>query len=53
MAIKPEIEFKDPRPGEIGNFVADTTLLQSKFNHIPNTDIETGIKETVDWLKTS
>jgi len=51
MGIKSEIEFKDPRPGEIGNFVSDITRLQSTFNDVPSTNIETGIKQTVEWLK--
>jgi len=53
MKVKPEIEFKDPRPGEIGNFVADTNLLESTFGGVPSTDVETGIKQTVEWLKIS
>ena len=51
MKIKPEIEFKDPRPGEIGNFVADPKLLSSTFGSIPSTIVEDGIKKTVEWLK--
>ena len=53
MEIKPEIEYKDPRSGEIGNFVSNTTRLESTFDDIPSTDIEIGIKQTVEWLKTS
>ena len=53
MEIKPEIEFKDSRPGEIGNFVSDTTFLQTMFKHIPSTNVKEGIKQTIDWLKTS
>ncbi len=51
MNVKPEIEFKDPRPGEIGNFVADTKLLSLTFGSIPSTNVEEGIKKTVEWLK--
>ena len=51
MNIKPEIEFKEPRPGEIGNFVADPKLLSSTFGSIPSTTVEEGIKKTVEWLK--
>lgn len=51
MNVKPEIEFKDPRPGEIGNFVADPQLLSSTFESIPSTTVEEGIKQTVEWLK--
>lgn len=51
MNVKPQIEFQPQRPGEIGNFVADTTLLSSIFGKIPSTSVEDGIRETVDWLK--
>ena len=51
MNIESEIEFKDPRPGEIGNFVADTNLLSSTFGNSPSTSIQEGIKKTVEWLK--
>ena len=51
MGIKPEIEFKEPRPGEIGNFVSDPTILESAFGSVPLTGIQEGIKQTVDWLK--
>jgi len=51
MNIKPEIEFKDPRPGEIGNFVADPKLLSLTFGNTPLTTVEEGIKQTVEWLK--
>jgi len=52
MNVKPEIEFKDPRTGEIGNFVADPKLLSSTFESIPSTTVEEGLKQTVEWLKT-
>ena len=48
---KPEIQFKSELPGEIGNFVADTTHLKSTFGEIPNTSISEGLKSTVCWLK--
>jgi UDP-glucose 4-epimerase len=51
MNVKPKIEFQPQRPGEIGNFVADTTLLSSTFGKVPSTSVEDGIRETVDWLK--
>ena len=51
MGLKPEIEFKEPRPGEIGNFVSDPTILESVFGNVPSTGIQEGIKQTVDWLK--
>jgi len=51
MGITPEIEFKEPRPGEIGNFVSDPELLSSTFGRIPSTPVEEGIKQTIEWLK--
>lgn len=51
MNIQPEIEYKEPRPGEIGNFVADPQLLSSIFGNVPSTAVKEGIQKTVDWLK--
>lgn len=51
MELEPEIEFKEPRPGEIGNFVSDPTFLESTFGNVPSTIIQEGIKQTVNWLK--
>lgn len=53
LNIEPKIEFKPQRPGEIGNFVADTTFLKSKFGFIPQTRVEEGLEKTIEWLKTS
>lgn len=53
LNIRPKIEFKPQRPGEIGNFVADTTFLKSKFGFIPQTRVEEGLGKTIEWLKTS
>ena len=51
IQIEPKIEFQPTRPGEIGNFVADTTQLKSSFDNIPNTTVVDGLKNTLDWLK--
>jgi len=51
MNVKPTIEFKPERPGEIGNFVSDTALLSSQFGNAPNTSIKEGLRNTVNWLK--
>ena len=53
LKIEPKIEFQDPRPGEIGNFVSDTTLLKETFDLIPNTLVEAGLRKTISWLKES
>ena len=49
--IEPKIEYKSARPGEIGNFVSDTTHLKSSFANIPNTSVVDGLEKTVNWLK--
>jgi len=36
---------------EIGNYVADTTLLEAIFGDIPRTRVKEGLRKTVDWLK--
>ena len=51
MDIKPQIDFKEQRPGEIGNFVADTSLLSDTFGNIPSTPVRDGLRKTVGWLK--
>lgn len=53
LKIEPKIEYQPVRPGEIGNFVADTTLLHETFGKIPSTDVKTGLRQTIDWLKNS
>jgi UDP-glucose 4-epimerase len=53
LKIEPKIEFQDPRLGEIGNFVSDTTLLKETFDLIPNTSVEAGLRKTISWLKES
>lgn len=52
MQVTPKIEFKPERKGEIGNFVADTTLLNSVFGIIPQTKLVDGLQKTIDWIKT-
>lgn len=46
----PIIENKPERPGEIGNFTADITILKSVFGAIPKTDLDEGLQRTVSWL---
>ena len=53
IGIKPKIEYQPTRIGEIGNFVADTTLLHQTFNNIPSTDVKIGLRKTIDWLKSN
>lgn len=51
LEIEPKIEYQPVRPGEIGNFVSDTNLLHDTFGDVPSTDVLTGLKKTIDWLK--
>jgi UDP-glucose 4-epimerase len=43
-------DYKPERPGEIGNFVADTKRLSSIFHDVPKTRLEDGLRITLDWL---
>lgn len=47
----PIFDQQPPRPGEIGDFVADVSKLRKMFGHVPRTGLYTGLKRTFDWLK--
>ncbi len=49
MHMEPSIEHKQERLGEISNFVADTTLLRKLFGSVPDTSLDSGLKQTVEW----
>lgn len=53
LNIKVNIDYQPSRSGEIGNFVADTSLLFSTFGSVPKTSIEGGLQKTIAWLQTS
>ena len=50
LNISPKIEFKSERPGEIGNFVANTELLNNTFGDVPKTTPKEGLEKTISWL---
>lgn len=50
MNKEPKLDYQPQRPGEIGNFVADTTLLESTFQDIPKTTPLDGLGHTIKWL---
>jgi len=50
IGIVPEFDFRPKRPGEIDNFVADTSKLKEMFGKLPNTSLETGLRLTNSWL---
>jgi len=51
LETNPKIDFQSERPGEIGNFVADTSQLNFNFQKTPSTPVDVGIKKTIEWLK--
>lgn len=51
LNMTPKIDYQPVRLGEIGNFVADTSLLFSIFGHLPETTVEDGLRRTVSWLQ--
>lgn len=52
LGISPKINNLPARPGEIGNFVADTTRLKELFGSVPQTQLKDGLVKTFDWLDT-
>lgn len=50
LNITPTINYKPPRPGEISNFVADTTKMKQLFGSAPSTDLKKGLSKTYTWL---
>ena len=53
LGTKPKIVYKPSRPGEIGNFVADTRRLREVLGNRPFTPLEEGLKRTFSWLRVS
>jgi len=51
LGVKPKIVYKPSRPGEIGNFFADTKRLLRVFGDRPFTPLEEGLKKTFSWLR--
>ena len=50
LKISPKINNMPPRPGEISNFVADTTKMKRLFGSAPTTDLKEGLTQTYSWL---
>ncbi len=51
LGTTPKITYKPTRPGEIGNFVANTEKLRKVLGNRPFTRLEEGLKETFSWLR--
>lgn len=50
--IEPEIDRKPSRPDEIDDFYADMSRCEELFGTVPNTEFETGLERTYEWLRT-
>jgi UDP-glucose 4-epimerase len=50
LDIDPKINYLPARPGEIGNFEADTKKIKMLFGDVPDTPLERGMKYTFNWL---
>lgn len=50
LRIRPKINYLPLRPGEIGNFVADTKKLKKLFGSVPETGLKKGLEMTFEWL---
>jgi len=46
---KVKINYKPMRQNETSNFVPDLEKIQNKLGFKPKTDIETGIRKTIEW----
>ena len=47
-----KIIIKKNRPGEVVKYIADISKAKKLLNYQPKTDIENGIKKSIDWYKT-
>jgi nucleoside-diphosphate-sugar epimerase len=50
LGIEPNINYLPQRPGEIDNFVADTSKLRRIFSAVPDTPLDKGLRQTFSWL---
>lgn len=48
---KAEKEMLPMQPGDVEQTWADTTALETDYNYKPNTDIQVGVDEFVEWYK--
>ena len=44
--------YKDVRPGDVKHSLADVSKSKEKLNYEPKFDLESGLKETIEWLQT-
>jgi len=51
LGVEPKINYLPERPGEIDNFVADTSRIVGLFGGAPSTSLKDGMKMTFSWLR--
>ena len=49
LGIKAKRNYMDMQPGDVPATWADASLLEGLTGHLPNTPIETGVKNFVEW----
>jgi UDP-glucose 4-epimerase len=47
------LKYGPPRPGDVRHSMADTAAAKTELGHAPQFTIESGLKKTLDWYKTS
>lgn len=49
--IQPILEYKDPRPGDVRDSLADINSAKQAFNYNPQVELKEGLKEYYQWAK--
>ena len=47
------IKYKPERPGDVKHSLADISMARNKLGYAPEYSIDTGLSETIKWLKTN
>src|SRR5258705_8947482 len=47
------VEYRDPRPGDVSDSLADLSLANSLLGYTPQVGLEEGLRLTLDWWKSS
>ena len=51
LGKKAKIQYKKLQPGDVNKTYASIKLLQKKVDFVPNTDIQQGIENFINWYK--
>lgn len=51
VGVNPKIDRKPERPDEIDDFYADMSKCERLFGRVPDTDFETGLGLTYEWMQ--